>query len=237
MADPTICFLDANVLAAPATRTLVVVGARQDGLVAIWSAHAEAEADTHARPGAKPTSEVRQTFLGMELSPSASFTTGLATTSPADRQILSDAIAAGARFLITVDVDDFAIEDLRTHRMSAVNPDYFMALRFTENAYRAGVAVLSFGMNNPARTEADVHQLLGRRHPHLTERFRDVYARTPMDPDPDQPRVMFRGVSCIHCGEPLGTDREQLTGIRSSHGKRGSDSADSSSAERSDRSG
>lgn len=42
--DPTLVFLDANVLARPVTRTLLLVGADQSGLAVTWSAHVEAEA-------------------------------------------------------------------------------------------------------------------------------------------------------------------------------------------------
>ena len=48
------------------------------------------------------------------------------------------AIRAGAQYLITTDVDDFAFDDLAAHGMSAVNPDYFMASRFTAQAYMEG---------------------------------------------------------------------------------------------------
>ncbi|HTN99433.1 MAG TPA: hypothetical protein VL068_02060 [Microthrixaceae bacterium] len=45
----TIVFLDANVLASPVTRTLILAGGRADGLLLTWSKHVEAEADRHAR--------------------------------------------------------------------------------------------------------------------------------------------------------------------------------------------
>ncbi len=47
--DPTPVFLDANVLARPVTRTLLLVGADPSGHAVTWSAHVEAEADRHAR--------------------------------------------------------------------------------------------------------------------------------------------------------------------------------------------
>jgi hypothetical protein len=50
------------------------------------------------------------------------------------------AIAVGARYLITTDVDDCAFADLAKHEMSAVNADYFMALRYSEQAYRKALA-------------------------------------------------------------------------------------------------
>src|SRR3954453_21550382 len=108
----------------------------------LWSAHVEAEADRHARGAATPTSKVPPDILGMELSGSATTTEGLVTTSVEDRQVMADAIGARARYLITTDVDDFAFEDLAGHEMSAVNPDYYMASRFSEYAYREGVGVL-----------------------------------------------------------------------------------------------
>lgn len=74
---------------------------------------------------------MRKEILGTELSPTARSTEGLLTSTAQDRQVVADAIRAGAQFLITADVDDFAFDDLAAHGMSAVNPDYFMASRFT----------------------------------------------------------------------------------------------------------
>ena len=63
--------------------------------------------------------------------------------------MVADAIRARARYLITTDVDDFAFDDLAAHGMSAVGPDYFMALRFTEQAHREGVDLLAAMQKNP----------------------------------------------------------------------------------------
>jgi hypothetical protein len=162
-------------------------------------------------------SEVRTNILGMELSRSATTTDGLATASPADRQVVADAIRAGASYLITTDVDDFAVADLADHRLSAVNPDYFMALRFTEYAYRTGISLLAEVAKNPPRTEADVHRMLGRRHPRLVERFAGLYDVTPVPADPDQPGVLFRGASCLRCGALLEDDGERMRGLCARH--------------------
>jgi hypothetical protein len=51
-------------------------------------------------------------ILGMELSKSARTMQGLLTATPGDRQVIADAVEADARYLVTTDVDDFAIEDL-----------------------------------------------------------------------------------------------------------------------------
>lgn len=165
----TVVFLDANVLASPVTRTLLIAGCRADGLLLTSSAHVEAEADRHARGSSSLTSVVRRDILGMGLSKSAPSTQGLLTPAPEDRQVIADAIHAGALYLVTTDVDDFAAEDLGAHAMSAVNPDYFMALRFGEHAYQEGVRTLAEVARNPSRSDAEVHMMLGRRHPNVTE--------------------------------------------------------------------
>lgn len=111
----SLLFLDANILASPVTRTILIAGARELGLRWTWSKHVEVEADRHARGKALRASDVRTKILGTELSPSAKGTDGLVTQAHADRWVISDAIVAGARYLITVDVDDFAASDLRAH--------------------------------------------------------------------------------------------------------------------------
>ncbi len=217
MGESAILFLDANTLASPVTRTLVIAGARFDGMRVLWSAHVEAEADRHLRRAATLVSTVRTDILGMDLAPSASSVEGLATVSAEDRQVVADAILAGARYLITTDVDDFAFEDLAGSEMSAVNPDYLMALRFTEDAYREGVGVLAEVAKNPPRTEADVHRMLGRRHPHLTARFAALYDSTPVPSDYDQPAVLFRGIACLRCDLRLEDEDGRRLGLCGQH--------------------
>lgn len=213
----TVVFLDANVLASPVTRTLVIAGGRADGLRVTWSAHVEAEADRHTRGTSALTSVVRRDILCMDLSTSARSTKGLRTAAPEDRQVIADAIQAGARYLVTIDVDDFAGDDLHAHEMSAVNPDYFMALRFRAHAYREGVLTLAGVAKSPPRTEAEVHLALGRRHPHLTARFADAYETTPAPPDPDQPSLLFRGAICVRCEAKLATDESLRLGLCAAH--------------------
>lgn len=203
MSEASLLFLDANALASPVTRTLLIAGARADGLRWTWSRHVEAEADRHARGQASRTSVVRREILGTELSPTSLGTEDLATGTAADRQVMADAIRAGARYLITNDVDDFAFDDLAAHGMSAVNPDYFMASRFTEQAYTEGVDLLAAVQKNPSRTVAEIHRMLGRRHPYLVTQFAGAYDTTPAQADPDQPSTIFRGIACILCEAPL----------------------------------
>lgn len=199
MSDAPLLFLDANALASPVTRTLLIAGAHADGLRWTWSRHVEVEADRHARGQASRTSVVRTQILGTELSPTAQDTKGLVTDTAQDRQVMADAIHAGARYLITTDVDDFAFDDLAAHGMSAVNPDYFMASRFSEQTYMEAVDLLAAVQKNPARTAVEIHKMLGRRHPRLVAQFAGAYDTTPVSPDPDQPSTIFRGVACIRC--------------------------------------
>lgn len=216
MTDAPLLFLDANTLASPLTRTLVLTGASTDGLGWTWSQHVETEADGHAR-GAMPTSVVRRKHLRVNLSPAARSTRGLVTETMKDRKVIADAIAVGARYVITTDVDDFAFTDLAKHEMSAVNPDYFMALRFSERAYRAALALIAETQRNPPRTAAEVHRMLGRRHPRLAARFADAYDTTLVDADADQPGVIFRGVACIRCDNHLDGEESQRVGLCTEH--------------------
>lgn len=204
MSEASLIFLDANALASPVTRTLLIAGARADGLRWTWSRHVEVEADRHARGRASRTSIVRTEILGTELSPTAQSTEGLVTGTAQDRQVVADAIRTGAKYLITTDVDDFAFDDLAAHGMSAVNPDYFMASRFTEQAYVEGVDLLAAVQRNPARIASEIHRMLGRRHPRLVSQFAGAYDTTPVSADPDQPSTIFRGVVCIRCEAHLG---------------------------------
>ena len=142
---------------------------------------------------------MRKEILGTELSPTANSTAGLVTVTTHDRQVVADAICAGSRYLITSDVDDFAFDDLAAHGMSAVNPNYFMSLRFTEQVYMEGVDLLAAVQKNPSRTAAEIHRMLGRRHPHLAAQFAGAYDTRPVLADPDQPSTLFRGISCIRC--------------------------------------
>lgn len=76
----------------------------------------------------------------MELSESAPSLESLQTTSLEDRQVLADAVCAGARFLVAADVGDFALDDLRAHSLSAINPDYFIDLNRTSERSQTPLA-------------------------------------------------------------------------------------------------
>ena len=95
--DPTLIFLDANVLARPVTRTLLLVGADQSGLAVTWSAHVEAEADRHVRGSALSVSGLRKR-LDRVLGPAGVGPERFEATAASDRQVLADADAARVSF-------------------------------------------------------------------------------------------------------------------------------------------
>lgn len=105
-----------------------MVGGSPSGFRATWSLAAEQEAIAHTRGRAHSPAVVRES-LDLLLGPTGEDPERFRTTSGADRQILADAAAAGARFVVTEDVDDFRPEDLASVGIAAVNPDLFLAER------------------------------------------------------------------------------------------------------------
>lgn len=133
-------FLDAAVLAAPTTRSLILFGQLHEDAdyVACWSVEAEAEADRALQRRAMKRSErlgrtvdpvlvsdLRQVsdWGGNVLVGSApDVAVSLVDTHADDRHILASAAGSGSRVIVTVDVDDFGRGDLDRMGMCAVNP-------------------------------------------------------------------------------------------------------------------
>ncbi|MDR1265196.1 MAG: hypothetical protein LBK42_06430 [Propionibacteriaceae bacterium] len=191
-------FLDANVLAKPITRSLLMFASDQSAFEVVWSAHAEREADRHLGGSKKPMAEIRAK-AEQSLSPTGSRPKRFAQTAATDRQILADAEAAKAQFIITEDVDDFAADDLAAAGVAAVNPDLFLAERATLDGYVRAVRVMAAAMTDPARTPEELHARLGRQHPRTTAEHSSAYASRPLPPTHNQPAVLFRGSRCLHC--------------------------------------
>lgn len=198
MADPIKVFLDANVLAKPLTRTLLIVGGPLSGFVPVWSERALAEADRHLGPGKTPVADLATRF-GWAPGPSGAVDGRFAKTDAADRQLLADAEAAGAVYLITEDVDDFAEEDLVSVGISAVNPDLFLSIRLTDDAYRDVLETIGRNRRRPPSTPEEIHAALGRNHPLLTQRFAALYSSKVADRVQGEPAVIFRGTRCVRC--------------------------------------
>ena len=170
----TVVFLDANVLAKAVTRTILMVGGMPSGFQPVWSVAAELEAAAHMRPRAISPTLLRER-LGLQLTPPGDRPERFAATRGSDRQILADAAAAHASFLITEDVDDYAPEDLARVGMSAVNPDVFLAERLTRAAYTTVINLFVERQVNPPTTPANFHAAIARQHPRLFAAQADLY--------------------------------------------------------------
>jgi hypothetical protein len=196
--DVTFVFLDANILAKPVTRTILMRGAARSGFTVGWSAAAEAEAARHMRPRAILPAEVRRRYGG-DLTPTGDVAGRFEGTKPTDRQILADADAAGARFLITEDVNDYAVDDLTSVGISAVNPDLFLADRLTREAYSMVVRRFVELQVSPPTTPAQFHAAIARNHPRLFAAHADLHDIAPDKGMHREPAVIFRGSRCMRC--------------------------------------
>jgi len=190
--DPIRVFLDANVLAKPVTRTLLMVGGPLSGFAVVWSETAEREASRHMKPGALSPTLIRQRFGG-ELGPVGEGASRFLGTTEEDRQILADAVAAKVSFLITADVDDFAEVDLVSVGISAVNPDLFLAAKLTRRAYSTVIDLFVERQAAPPTTAAEFHSAVARQHPLLFAAHADLYDIAPMPSVHSAPTVLFRG--------------------------------------------
>jgi hypothetical protein len=204
--DLLVVFLDANVLAKPVTRTLVLRCAAS-GYTVRWSRTAEEEADRHLTGRQLSIASLRA-LVEIPLSPTAAHPERFTGTSVHDRQILADADAAGATFMVTEDVDDFAELDLRTAGVTAVNPDLFLTARADRDVYRRALEVMVSGMANPSRTPAELHAAIARQHPKLFQRHRDLFEVEPQATGQRPPSTLYRGLTCLRClnRQPLEVD-------------------------------
>lgn len=195
---PTRVFLDANIIAKPVTRTLLMVGGAPSRFRAEWSLAAEQEATAHMRPRAVAPALIRERF-GLQLTPSGSDVDRFIDTKRADRQILADALAADARFVITEDVDDYGQRDLEGVAISAINPDLFLAERLTWEAYATVIDLFVERQVNPPTTTARFHAAIAKNHPRLFTAHADLYETDPDQSLHPEPAVIFRGPRCVRC--------------------------------------
>lgn len=191
-------FLDANIIAKPVTRTLLMAGGAPSGFRAEWSLTAEQEATAHVRRRAVAPALIRERF-GLALTPSGSDVERFLETKSADRQILADAVAAGAHFLITEDVDDYGQRDLASVGISAVNPDLFLAERLTRDAYTTVIDLFVERQVSPPTTAARFHAAIAKNHPRLFSVHADLYETDPDQGLHPEPAVIFRGPRCVRC--------------------------------------
>ncbi|MDO5067764.1 MAG: hypothetical protein Q4D96_10840 [Propionibacteriaceae bacterium] len=190
-------FLDANILAKPFTRTLLLVASAvaDARFRPVWSGSAEAEAEQvlERRFGERAVSleKVRNTW-GFELSVTGAVAERFQATSATDRQILADAAEAKAQVLVTEDVDDFALLDLDLVGVTAVHHDLFASELLTDSGYRAALEVVARGV-----PVDQIHAATARLHPRLFSVFAEMFPGVEPEPGPEQPRVQLRGSSWI----------------------------------------
>jgi hypothetical protein len=197
-------FLDANILAKPVTRTLLIASGERSGFLAVWSQTSLQQADAHLKAGMTPVSDLSTRF-GWETTPTAPDAARFRQTDAGDRQILADAVASGAQYLVTEDVDDFDEGELVRSGIAAVGPDLFMALRVTELGYLEALEALASGRHRPPNTPAQIHAVLGRQHPMLTRAHEGLFPEVAITPPTHPPAaVTYRGDRCVRCGITLG---------------------------------
>jgi hypothetical protein len=197
-ADWPLAFLDANVLAKPVTRSVIAYARDLSGYRIGWSQYVEDEADRHLGTRMAPVRVVRAAAR-IDLTPPGRDAALFVGTTESDRQVLADAMAAGAVFLVTEDVDDFGEADLRAADISAVNPDLFLAEAATTAGYRAAVKMMAEGMTNPPRSPEELHRRLGRQHPLTVTAHASVFDSEPEAPTHNPPAALFRGNRCLSC--------------------------------------
>ena len=212
ISELTRVLLDANIIAKPVTRTLLVVGGVPSGFRAFWSRAAEREAQVHMRPRALPPSSVRERF-DVLLGPTGTGAEHFGGTKGADRQILADAAAAGARFLVTEDVDDYGLDDLASVGISAANPDLFLAARLTRDAYSTVIDLFVERQLNPPTTPAQFHAAIAKNHPRLFAAHADLYDIAPEQGVHPEPAAIFRGARCLRCEQIVADPATIIDGL------------------------
>ena len=215
-------FLDAAVLAAPVTRSLILIsqGHVAARYLARWSLKVEAEAESALESRAKgktrnttTLSTLRERFdWGKDVLVRDAPAVAVATedTDPKDRHVIAAAAGSRIRIIVTPNVSDFGHSDLRRFGISVVHPDLFLAQEMTPAMYRATLEEWSASRSSPPNTPPAMHEALGRTFPRLTAAMTSEYPSvTPKVPH-DLPVEVFRGVCCLVCGRIL-TDPTSLS--------------------------
>lgn len=113
--------------------------------------------------------------------------------------MLADTEQAGALFLVTEDVDDFAPADLSTLGVSAVSPDLFLSVRVTDAGYREALDFIVGFSHDPRVTPEDLHVRLGRAHPLTVQAHSEAFGSAAMAATHNPPVVLYRGKRCLRC--------------------------------------
>lgn len=209
----TLVYLDANVLAAGISRTLLLLSAPLSSFRTVWSPYAEAEAARHQPSRAKPIGEIREQYE-LRTVPDAESPVPLIDTDPKDRPILASAAAARARFVITENVKDFGAADLRALSMSVVHPDLFLTTRVTEQTYRFVLDAIAANRTREPRTAAAIHASeVAKKLPTLFAAHKKTFGVEAAELTGARPKLSFRGVRCVRCTRPLTDSESQSIGL------------------------
>jgi hypothetical protein len=200
LADPTVVFIDANVLRKAVTRTLLIVSGQTSDFRAVWSDLALRQADAHLAPDAIPVSDLAERF-GWTTTPTAHDAARYPLTKPTDRQILADAVAARASYLVTEDVDDFDEGELVEVGVAAVSADLFLSVRASDRGYLESLGRIASGRKRPPRKPVEIHAAMGRQHPRLADAMTHLFPGVEvMRPANAEAEVIYRGHRCVRCG-------------------------------------
>jgi hypothetical protein len=186
-------FADADVLAAPLTRTLLILcGIHRDGCYGVrWSLAVEAEADRHLRPGQTPVRALRERFdWGSETlvaEAAGPKTVELPGTSPKDRHVVWAAAQAGIAVIVSRNVTDFGHADLARLGISAVHPDLFLSSVVTAKVYQDTLASLAKARTRQPNTPETLHAAIGAEHPRLHKAMSDRYPGANAAPSDHRP--------------------------------------------------
>jgi hypothetical protein len=211
-------FLDADVLAAPLTRTLLILcGIHPAGIFAPrWSPAVEVEADRHMRSAQTPVRELRHRFdWGVEaLVPDASPSKAeqLTGTSPKDRHVLAAAAQSGIRVIVSRNVEDFGDADLNAQRATVAHPDLFLSSVVAPDVYRDVLDGLAAIRSRPPNTSETLHSAIGAEHPRLHQAMSAAFPGVEPAPSGARPPgVLFRGHPMSLGGIELGPPESRHT--------------------------
>ncbi|MDR1513751.1 MAG: DUF6011 domain-containing protein [Propionibacteriaceae bacterium] len=212
-------FVDADVLAAPLTRSILLTAAeqRETPFRACWSLAVEAEADRALRGSQAKLAGVRELIGDDMLVPDATDEqmSRLADTDTGDRHVLAAAVAARARVVVSRNVHHFGRDDLTRLSVAAAHPDAFLASSLTGPVYRDVVRVMA-SRRGPGRgdTPEEVHRDLGALHPRLFAAMVGEFPGVDPKPSPDAPpSEVFRGNRCLVCGKTLSDPESLAVGV------------------------
>ncbi|MDR2347310.1 MAG: hypothetical protein LBD90_01550 [Bifidobacteriaceae bacterium] len=191
-------FVDADVLASPLTRTVLILAGTHPASVFSprWSLAVEAEADRHLRGAQDSLRRLRDRFdWGAEvIVPDGSSAAAMSDTSRKDRAVLDAAAQAGIGLIVTRNIADFGPTDLAALGVAAVHPDLFLSLVMTQGMYRTVLAGIAGARQRAPNTPQTLHAALGAQHPLLFAAMSGAYPGVNAAADGHRPpRWVFRG--------------------------------------------